>query len=89
MTTAACPLDDDRGTFKTISLQFVCPVALCVRSMIILCLMDLRREEQISRAAYDCHTPRGRLVYLSASLSLSLCSDLYKRCELGVFAHLL
>ena len=47
MAIAACPLDDDIGTCKLISLQFlVSPLALCVRLMIILCLMELVRDER-------------------------------------------
>lgn len=47
MATTACPLGDDRGTCKTISLQFgVCPLALFIRSMVVLCLKELRREER-------------------------------------------
>lgn len=53
MSIAACPLDDDRGTCKVISVQFVLSV-LCVK-LIILCLTELRRDGVVSRTAHDCH----------------------------------
>lgn len=72
MAAAARPLDDDRGACKLIPLQFVvCPIALCVRLIIILCLTELRREERrkISRTAHDCHTSRRNpLLFIGFSL---------------------
>lgn len=81
MAIAACPLDDDRGSCKLISLQFVvCPLALYVRLVIIFVpygTQEGRKTEGSTRTAHDCQKKMSRrnpLIY-----QLLLCSDLYER----------